>query len=124
MATTLPARGARVAGVRSRASVGISAPWAQDCPIQICGISLYVDVMTSADLTASSRMAAVVSSLWSRPAWRATFSGMTALLVAAVGTALLGVIGVVWGAAIFSLVAGPGDAAHVALYVATVMVGP
>ncbi|HEY8111632.1 MAG TPA: histidine kinase [Actinomycetes bacterium] len=80
--------------------------------------------MTSAELTASSRMAAMVSSLWSRPAWRATLSGITALLVAAVGTALLGVIGVVWGAAIFALVTGAGDGAHVALYVAAVIVGP
>lgn len=87
-------------------------------------MSLYVDVMTSAELTASSRMAAMVSSLWSRPAWRATLSGITALLVAAVGTALLGVIGVVWGAAIFALVTGAGDGAHVALYVAAVIVGP
>jgi signal transduction histidine kinase len=46
------------------------------------------------------------------------------LLVAAVGTALLGVIGVVWGAAIFALVTGAGDGAHVALYVAAVIVGP
>jgi len=49
---------------------------------------------------------------------------MTALLVAAVGTALLGVIGIVWGAAIYTLLTGAGDAAHVALYVAAVIVGP
>ncbi|HSR83262.1 MAG TPA: histidine kinase [Streptosporangiaceae bacterium] len=49
---------------------------------------------------------------------------MTALLVAAVGTALLGVIGVVWGAAIYALVTGAGDAAHIAVYVAAVFVGP
>jgi signal transduction histidine kinase len=88
------------------------------------GLSLYVDVMTSADLTATSRMAAVGRSLWSRPAWRATMSDMAALLVAAVGTVMLGVIGVLWGAAIFSLVTGAGDAAHVAVYVAAVVVGP
>jgi signal transduction histidine kinase len=51
-------------------------------------------------------------------------TGMTALLVAAVGTTLLGVIGIVWGAAIFALVTGAGDWAHVALYVAVVIVGP
>ena len=88
------------------------------------GMSLYVDDMTSADLTSASRMAAIVSSLWSRSAWRATTSAMAALLVAAIGTALLGVIGVVWGAAIFSLVTGAGDAGHVAVYVAAVIVGP
>jgi signal transduction histidine kinase len=49
---------------------------------------------------------------------------MTALLVAAVGTALLGTIGVVWGAAIFALVTGAGDGAHVALYAAAVIAGP
>ncbi len=49
---------------------------------------------------------------------------MAALLVAAVGTALLGVIGIVWGAAIFSLATGAGDIAHVAVYVAAVIVGP
>jgi len=88
------------------------------------GMSLYVGVMTSAALTASSRMAAMVSSLWSRPAWRATMIAMTALLVAAVGTTLLGVIGVVWGAAIYALATGAGDAAHIALYVAAVIAGP
>jgi signal transduction histidine kinase len=87
-------------------------------------MSLYVDVVTSAILTAASRMAAMVSSLWSRSAWRATMHGMTALLVAAAGTTLLGVIGVPWGAAIFALVTGAGDAAHIAVYVAAVIVGP
>src|SRR5262244_3087085 len=104
MATTVPARGTGVAGAGSRALVGISAPRGQDCRIEMRWMSLYVDVMTSADLTASSRVAAMVSSLWSRPSWRATMSAMSALLVAAVGTALLGALGVVWGAAIFSLV--------------------
>jgi signal transduction histidine kinase len=51
-------------------------------------------------------------------------SAMAALLVAAAGTALLGVIGVVWVAAIYSLVTGAGDAAHVALYVVAAIVGP
>jgi signal transduction histidine kinase len=51
-------------------------------------------------------------------------TAMTALLVAAVGTTLLGVIAVVWGAAIYALVIGAGNAAHVALYVAAVIVGP
>jgi signal transduction histidine kinase len=88
------------------------------------GLCLYVDVMTPADLTASSRMAAMVGSLWSSHAWRATMIGMTALFVAAVGTALLGVIGIVWGAAFYSLVTGAGDAAHIAVYLAAVIVGP
>ena len=87
-------------------------------------MSLYVDVMTSADITTARRMTAVVSSLWSRPVWRATRSAMAALLVAAVGTGLLGVIAVVWGAAIQSLATGAGDAAHIVVYVAVVVVGP
>ena len=80
--------------------------------------------MTSGDLTASSRMAAMVSSLWSRSAWRATLRVMAALFVAVIGTALLGVIGLVWVAAIVALVTGAGDGGHVALYVAAVIVGP
>ncbi|MGE5288666.1 MAG: sensor histidine kinase [Micromonosporaceae bacterium] len=80
--------------------------------------------MTPAELTASSRMAAMVSSLWSGPAWRATMNAMTALLVAAVGTVLLGLIGLVWGAAIFALVTGAGDWAHIALYLAAAIIGP
>jgi signal transduction histidine kinase len=87
-------------------------------------MSLYVDVMTSADLPFSSRMAAIAGSLWSRSAWRATLSAMAALLVAVVGTGLLGVIGVVCGAAILALVTGAGDAAHVAVYAAVVVLGP
>jgi signal transduction histidine kinase len=80
--------------------------------------------MSPADLSAFSWMAAVISSLWSRPAWLATLNGMAAMFVAAVGTVLLGVIGVVWGAAIYSLVTGAGDWAHVGLYLAAVVVGP
>jgi signal transduction histidine kinase len=103
--------------------VGIFAPGAQDCPIVIGGMSLYVDVMTSADLT-SRRIGAMVSTLWSGPAWRATRSGLAALLVAAVGTILLGGIGLVWGAAIMALLTGAGDWEHVAVYVAFVIAGP
>lgn len=86
-------------------------------------MSLYVDVMTSADPT-GSRIAAMVGSLRSKPARRATVSAMAALLVAAVGTALLGVIAIVWGAAIYSLVTGAGDVAHIAVYVVAAIVGP
>jgi signal transduction histidine kinase len=79
--------------------------------------------MTSADLT-SSRAAALVSSLWSGPAWRATRNGLAALLVSVVSTALLGMIGLVWGSAIFALLTGAGDIAHVAVYLAAAIVGP
>jgi signal transduction histidine kinase len=86
-------------------------------------MSLYVDVMTSADL-ASRRITAAVGALWSGPAWRATRNGLAALLVAVVGTILVGGIGVVWGAAIFSLATGAGDWGHVTLYATVVIVGP
>ncbi len=86
-------------------------------------MSLYVDVMTSAELT-SRRMGALVSALWSRPAWRATRNGLAALLVALVGTILIGGIGVIWGAAIFALLTGAGDWGHVTLYAALVLASP
>ncbi len=66
----------------------------------------------------------MVSALWSGPAWRATRNGLAALLVAVVGIVLVGGIGVVWGAAIFSLLTGAGDGGHVALYAAVVVLGP
>jgi signal transduction histidine kinase len=66
-------------------------------------MSMYVDVMT---------------------VWHATRNAVPALLVAAVGTALLGVIALLWGAAILALVTGQDDWGHVALYVAFVVVGP
>jgi signal transduction histidine kinase len=46
------------------------------------------------------------------------------LFVATIGTALVGVIGVAWGAAIFSLATGAGNIGHVAVYAAAVIVGP
>jgi signal transduction histidine kinase len=123
MHPTVPAAGRRVAGALSLALVGFSAPGAQDSPIVTGGMSLYVDVMTSAEL-AFHRIGAMVSSLWSGPARRATRSGLAALLVAVVGTALLGGIGVVWGAAIFALLTGAGSVGHIALYAAVVIVAP
>jgi signal transduction histidine kinase len=79
--------------------------------------------MTSADL-AISRAAALVRSLWSGAAWRATRNGLAALGVAAVGTALIGVLCVTWGAAIFSVVTGAGDLNHVMVYLAWVFISP
>jgi hypothetical protein len=70
------------------------------------GISLYVDVMTPADLI-SRRVGAVVSLLWSAAVWRATSDGLAALLVATVTTFLLGGLGVLWGGALFSLLNWP-----------------
>src|SRR5215475_12749801 len=80
--------------------------------------------MTPADLT-SRRVGAVVSSLWSAAAWRATRNDLAALLVATVATVLLGVLGVLWGAAVYSLLNWPvGGPGHVALYLTMVIAGP
>ncbi len=68
---------------------------------------LYVDVMASAHLT-SRRFGVVVRSLWSAPAWRATRSDLAALGVALVGIVLLGGLGVLWTAALLSLLDGAG----------------
>ena len=88
-------------------------------------ISLYVGVMTSADLI-SRKVGAVVSSLWSAAAWRATRNGLAALFVATVTTVLLGVLGVLWGAALYSLLKywPVGGWSHAALYMTMVVAGP
>ena len=85
---------------------------------------LYGDVMTSADLT-SRWVSAAVSALWSAATWRATRNALAALLVALVGGVLLGGLGLIWGAAIESLVDWPvGGWSHAALYIAVVLAGP
>jgi signal transduction histidine kinase len=89
-----------------------------------CRTPLYGDVMTSPDLT-SRRVRAAVSALWSAPTWRATRNVLAAFLVALVGGLLLGGLGLIWGAAIESLVDWPvGGWAHVALYIAVVLAVP
>src|SRR5215470_14782199 len=85
---------------------------------------LYRDVLTSADRT-SHRVSAVVSALWSGPAWRATGNALAALLVGSVGGILLGGLALIWGAAIYSLIHWPvGGWAHAVLYIAVVLIGP
>jgi signal transduction histidine kinase len=104
--------------------VGISAARAQECRMETGGTPLYRDVMTSADLS-SGRTRDVVRSLWSASAWRATLNGLAAFLVAVVDLVLLGVLTLVWGAAVYSLVNWPvGSWGHIVLYVATVIAGP
>jgi signal transduction histidine kinase len=89
-----------------------------------CRMPLYGDVMTSADLT-SRRVSAAVSALWSAATWRATRDALAALLVALVGGVLLGGLGLIWGAAIESLVDWPvGGWSHAVLYIAVVLAGP
>src|SRR5215831_7725644 len=87
-------------------------------------MSLYRDVMTSADRT-YRRVSAAVGALWSGPAWRATGNALAALLVGLVGGILLGGLALIWGGAIYSLVHWPvGGWAHAVLYIAVVVIGP
>ncbi len=84
------------------------------------GLPLYRDVMTS-----ENPAWATVGALWSAPTWRATRNVLAALLVAVAVVVLLGGIGLIWGAAIVSLVDWPvGGWAHAALYIAVVAAGP
>jgi signal transduction histidine kinase len=88
------------------------------------GDDLYLDVMTSADMT-PRWVPAVVGALWSAPTRRATGNAVAALLAALVDTVLLGVVVVVWWAAGWSLLHWPvGGWSHAALYIAVVLVGP
>jgi signal transduction histidine kinase len=88
------------------------------------GDALYRDGMTSAELT-TRRIPAVVRALWAEPTRRATGNAVAALLVAAVGFALLGGLVVVTGAALYSLVNWPvGGWANAVLYAAVVLAAP
>jgi len=88
------------------------------------GDALYRESMISAELT-TRRVPAVVRALWAEPTRRATGDALAALLVAVVGTALLGVLVILTWAAIYSLVHWPvGDWAHVLLYLAMVLAAP
>jgi signal transduction histidine kinase len=88
------------------------------------GNALYLDVMTPAD-AAARRIPVVVSALWSARTWRATRNALAAMLAGAVGGVLLGGLGLIWLAAIYSLLHWPaGDWEHVLLYAATVLAAP
>jgi hypothetical protein len=85
---------------------------------------LYRDVMTLADRT-SRRLTAAVSALWPGPAWRATGNALAAFLVALVGGLLLGVLALIWLAAVDSLIHWPvGGWVHAVEYIAMVLAGP
>jgi signal transduction histidine kinase len=80
--------------------------------------------MTQADVT-SRRVRAAVSALWSAPTRRATANALAAFLVALVGGLLLGVLALIWLAAVDSLIHWPvGGWAHAVEYIAAVLAGP
>jgi signal transduction histidine kinase len=88
------------------------------------GDDLYLDVMTSGDMR-GHRAPAGLSGLWSASTRRATGNALAALLAALVGTVLLGGIGLLCWAALWSLLHWPvGGWGHAALYLATVLVTP
>jgi signal transduction histidine kinase len=88
------------------------------------GDGLYRDVMISAELT-TRRVPAVVRALWAARTRRATGNALAALAVAVVGIVLLGGLGIITAAAVYSLVHWPvGGWAHAALYVAVVLAAP
>src|SRR5947199_5072255 len=106
MVMKVPARRPGVGRVPSRCRVGISPPGQQDSPMVTRGDDLYLDVMTSADVT-TRRVPAAISALWSAPTRRATGNAFAALLAAVAGTALLGGVGILWWAAGWSLLHWP-----------------
>jgi signal transduction histidine kinase len=88
------------------------------------GDDLYRDVMTSGDMS-RRRVPAVLGALWSEPTRRVTGNALAALLAAVVGTFLLGGIGLLCWAAVWSLLHWPvGGWGHAALYIATVLATP
>src|SRR6266568_2414667 len=120
METTVPNAWRPVTVVPSLPRVGISPPAEQDSQMASRGLPLSRDVMTS-----ENPAWATVGALWSAPTWRATRNVLAALLVAVAVVVLLGGIGLIWGAAIVSLVDWPvGGWAHAALYIAVVAAGP
>jgi signal transduction histidine kinase len=87
------------------------------------GLALYRDVMTQAELT--SRWArATLGALRAPATWRATGNALAGLLAGLAGGLLLGSLAVIWGAAIVSLVQGPGGWQHAALYSAVAVIVP
>jgi len=56
--------------------------------------------------------------------WRATKNALAGLLTGLAGGVLLGVLIVPWGAALVTLIEGPGGWAHAAIYTAVVLVVP
>jgi signal transduction histidine kinase len=56
--------------------------------------------------------------------WRATKNALAGLLAGLAGGVLLGVLIVPWGAALVTLIEGPGGWAHAAIYAAVVLVVP
>src|SRR5215471_19431515 len=106
MGSTLPAAGRGVGRAASRPRVGISLRGEPDNPMVTSGDALYRDGMISAERT-TRRIPGVVRALWAAPTRRATGNALAALLVAAVGTALLGGLVIITAGAVYSLVHWP-----------------
>src|SRR5215472_17052666 len=106
MGSTVPAAARAVGGAPSRPVVGISLRDELDNPMVSSWGALYRDDMISTEPT-TRRIPAAVRALWSAPTRRATGNALAALLVAAMGIALLGGLVVITGAAIYSLVDWP-----------------
>src|SRR5215470_3778977 len=132
MGSTVPASVRAVGRAHSRPSVGrpagpgvgISLRRELGNPMVTSGAPLYRDGMTSAELT-TRRVPAVVRALWAAPTRRATGNALAALLVAAVGAALLGGLVIITAGAVYSLVHWPvGGWAHAVLYLAEVLAAP
>src|SRR5215475_5715850 len=124
MGSTVPAPARAVGRAPSRPVVGNSLRREPDNQMVTSADALYRDGMTSAELT-TRRVPAVVRALWAAPTRRATGNALTALLVAAVGTALLGGLVIITAGAVYSLVHWPvGGWAHAVLYLAEVLAAP
>jgi signal transduction histidine kinase len=82
--------------------------------------------MPSAPLTATRvpPRLAWLGRLWPAGTRRVTGNALAALLTATISTALLLVLGVPWGAALFSVIRGPNNPGHITLYAAVVLVIP
>ncbi|OLB77393.1 MAG: sensor histidine kinase [Actinobacteria bacterium 13_2_20CM_2_71_6] len=66
----------------------------------------------------------VLRALWSARSWRATVHALVGLPLGILGGAVIGGLFLVWDAAIWSLLSGPGDWVLAVVYVLVAVVGP
>ncbi len=82
----------------------------------------YRDVMASADSPGTGPVLAVLRALWPAGTRRATLNALAAWPAAITGLAVIGALVIVWGAAIWSLAAGPTGGWELAVLYAVVAV--